>query len=372
MVECYRRTVVVVDREAAPHAAEKSRRKNSKLCNRRDFVSFRPLGRPLEAPPRIPAPPRSGPTAGAAAGSGPSVAGGRMGVDRPTLSEIPKKGKDPETSSSRARATPKSKKKAKAAAESASPAASRLPTMEETPEGAVSLPLLQLACGTVMEVVSAKPCQLRAEFELTSDKAGEVAGGTVVYVLEQRQTADGATRMSIVPEGQTASIGWLTGITKDGKKNLSELGRPVLEVIAAKPLAARAAFELTSDKAGEVACKALIHVLDARETADGAIRVAYCAEGASAVKGWVTAVTKDGTINLALVKDFKAHKASGGSATADASAAPTGGAGSPNAQASSKSSSKKESKAESAGKAPATSSDVPNDAPAAAVILVSC
>ena len=203
-------------------------------------------------------------------------------------------------------------------------------TLEEEPSG-VSQPLLQMACATIMEVVSAKPCQLRAEFELTSDKAGEVAGGTVVYVIEQRQTADGAMRMSIVPEGQTSSIGWLTGITKDGKKNVQELGRPVLEVIAAKPLAARAAFELTSGKAGEVACKALIHVLEARATADGAFRVAYALEGSDATKGWVTGVTKDGTVNLQLVREFKAHRASGGGggdsggATAsDATPAPTG------------------------------------------------
>ena len=229
-----------------------------------------------------------------------------MVAHAPSLSTdaVKKKDKDHSESSSSRNHSSRKKKKARVVE---APAA--LPTLvEEAESSTVTLPLLQLASGTVMEVTSAK-CQLRAEFELTSDKAGEVAAGMVVYVVEQRPTADGATRMSIVPEGQTASIGWLTGITKDGKRNLTELGRPVLEVVAPKPLAARAQFELTSGKAGEVACKALIHVLDARETADGAFRVAYALEGGSAIKGWVTAVTKDGTENVVLVKDFKAHRA---------------------------------------------------------------
>jgi hypothetical protein len=204
------------------------------------------------------------------------------------------------------------------------------PPVAEAPSASSSPPshpLLHFACGTVWEVVSAKPCQLRADFELTSDKAGEVAGGTIVYVLDQRPTPDGATRMSVCPEGQSASIGWLTGITKDGKKNLQQLGRPVCEVIAAKPLAARAAFELTSAKAGEVACKAMIHVLEAKETADGAHRVAYASAGSDSPKGWVTAITKDGTVNLSLVKDVKATLAASAVVSGGVdSPAPTGGA----------------------------------------------
>ena len=204
------------------------------------------------------------------------------------------------------------------------------PPVAEAPSASSSPPshpLLHFACGTVWEVVSAKPCQLRADFELTSDKAGEVAGGTIVYVLDQRPTPDGATRMSVCPEGQSASIGWLTGITKDGKKNLQQLGRPVCEVIAAKPLAARAAFELTSAKAGEVACKAMIHVLEAKETADGAHRVAYASAGSDSPKGWVTAITKDGTVNLSLVKDVKATLAASAVTSGGVdSPAPTGGA----------------------------------------------
>jgi hypothetical protein len=278
------------------------------------------------------------------------------------VSPIPKvpKSKDPVESSERS-SRPKAKKKASKEKEE--------PGLESTPEepsdSSSGPPWLRLALSTVMEVVSAKPCQLRTEFELTSDKAGEVGGGTVVYVLEQRQTADGATRMSVCPEGQSASIGWLTGVTKDGKQNLQELGRPVCEVIASKPLAARATFELTSGKAGEVACKALIHVLEARETSDGAHRVAYALAGeGTSPKGWVTAITKDGSENVSLVKDFKGHKAGGAPAVAPTGAAPS----SPSSAPSGKRAAKAPAAPVAAAPAPAAgSSSVP---PAAAKLII--
>merc|ERR1712232_68726 len=86
-------------------------------------------------------------------------------------------------------------------------------------------------------------------------------------------------------------IGRLTGVTKDGKKNLHDVGRPVVEVVAAKALA-REAFELTLDKAGEVSVGAFVHLLEMRETRDGRLRVAFAPEGGATIKGCVTAVTK--------------------------------------------------------------------------------
>ena len=203
------------------------------------------------------------------------------------------------------------------------PEAVPLTPLAEERGGAGEVPLLTLAKSPLMKVTAAKPCQLRAECELTSDKAGEVASGVTVHVVEQRQTADGATRMAVVPEGQHAIIGWLTGVTKDGKKNLDDLGRPVCVVSAAKALAAREAFELTSGKAGELPVGGSFHVCEVRETADGAQRIAYAPEGSDDVKGWVTAITKDGTVNVAL----KSGGSSGAGAAADPT--PTGSGGSP-------------------------------------------
>ena len=182
--------------------------------------------------------------------------------------------------------------------------------------GAPSSPLLHCAVSPLMEPAGSKGLKLRAEFDLTSAEAGELPPGTACHVLETRPTADGALRMAVVPEGELVAIGWLTGVTKDGKKNLTDLGRPVCEVTAAKPLAAREAFELTSGKAGELAVGAFFHVLEVRETADGAQRVAYAAEGTETVQGWVTLITKDGTENLRLCKGRRAA----------APASPTGGA----------------------------------------------
>jgi hypothetical protein len=167
-------------------------------------------------------------------------------------------------------------------------------------------------------VSGSKPLQLRVDFDLNSAKAGELPSGKAVHAIESRQTADGAVRMAVTPEGSAIILGWLTGVTKDGKKQLHELGHPVLQVIAAKPLAARDAFDLTSGKAGELAVNAFVHAFEARATADGAWRIGYAPEGASTIKAWVTAVTKDGTENLALLVGRRAGSSNGAGASASA------------------------------------------------------
>ena len=287
----------------------------------------------------------------------------RMVASTPPLAVSSTKGKgkgDGDLGSSSGRGTPKSKKK-KAVPETPEP----LPTLAEEPDGLAGAPLLSLAIGQMMECVSAKACQLRAEFDLTSDKAGELPAAAVVHVIEQRPTADGAVRMNVVPQGQLTSIGWLTGVTKDGKKNMSVLGRPVLEVIAAKALAAREAFALTSGKAGELAVGAFVHLLEAKQTADGAYRVSYAMEGTETVRGWVTAITKDGNANFALVKDYRAHKASdaaGGGSSSDDPAAPTGAT--PRASPGGK------GKGKAASIAPPAAADASGDMPAAVAKLL--
>ena len=202
--------------------------------------------------------------------------------------------------SARGKTSNRKSKSAKAAADGggAGTSAGGLASIAEDTRS--SNPMLLCAISPLVEVAGTKPLQLRAEFDLSSEKAGELASGMHVHVIEQRPTPDGAIRMAIAPEGTSTLLGWLTGISKDGKKNVAEIGRPVLEVAAAKPLAARDAFELTSGKAGELAVGAFVHVIEARATADGAWRIGYASEGTEYVKAWVTAVTKDGVENLAM------------------------------------------------------------------------
>ena len=66
-----------------------------------------------------------------------------------------------------------------------------------------------------------KALQARAEFELTSAKAGEIAPGASVYLLSVRQTADLAWRVGFASEGEEEGgiKAWVTAITKDGLEN---------------------------------------------------------------------------------------------------------------------------------------------------------
>ena len=94
--------------------------------------------------------------------------------------------------------------------------------------------------------------------------------------------------------------GWITSITSSGVQNLKTLSRPLVEVSAVKALQARAEFELTSAKAGEIAPGASVYLLSVRQTADLAWRVGFASEGEEegGIKAWVTAITKDGLENF--------------------------------------------------------------------------
>lgn len=177
--------------------------------------------------------------------------------------------------------------------------ASNLAAGREPPDVALAM----MTCSQTMlyEVAGSKALQLRTEFELTSDKAGELAIGRYVHVLEQKMTDDGKTRMAVMAEADTTILGWLTGSSADGKKNLKVVGRPVLQVTAAKPLVARAACDLASEKASELAPDAYVHVMEYKKMSDGAYRVGYAMEGKEKIKAWVTAISKDGVSNLEII-----------------------------------------------------------------------
>jgi hypothetical protein len=104
--------------------------------------------------------------------------------------------------------------------------------------------VMTISTGELMEVLGGKGLQLRAKFELISEKVGELPPGKAVHVVEQKMTEDGKTRMAVIAEGDMSILGWLTGSAADGKKNLKVVGRPVLQVVAAKALVARAECDL--------------------------------------------------------------------------------------------------------------------------------
>jgi len=111
-------------------------------------------------------------------------------------------------------------------------------------------------------------------------------------------TDDGKTRMCVAPEGGITPLGWITGRAADNKSNLKEAGRAVMHVVAPKALVAREGFDLTTPKVKDLAAGAYVHVMETRQTSDGAYRVAFAMEGKDVVKGWVTAISKDGALNL--------------------------------------------------------------------------
>ena len=90
-------------------------------------------------------------------------------------------------------------------------------------------------------VISApKPLLARGEFDLQSSRVGELAPGTKVHVLETRALSDGGKRVRLSLQGQSAPYGWVTAVTKSGQENLQP---HLFEVVAAKPLLVRSAFD---------------------------------------------------------------------------------------------------------------------------------
>ena len=58
-----------------------------------------------------------------------------------------------------------------------------------------------------------KPAIVRTGVDLSSERVGDVAPGSVVTVVEYASLADGSRRARI-------ESGWLTSVTKDGRANL--------------------------------------------------------------------------------------------------------------------------------------------------------
>jgi hypothetical protein len=81
-----------------------------------------------------------------------------------------------------------------------------------------------------------QPALVRAGVELNSEKVGEVAPGTLVSILEERENADGSKRACFALENDVEQHGWITSITASGVTNLKTMTRPLVEVIAAKAL----------------------------------------------------------------------------------------------------------------------------------------
>ena len=121
-----------------------------------------------------------------------------------------------------------------------------------------------------------------------------------MHVLETRSTDDGVRRARVALEGREAPYGWLTAVSKDGITNL----RLAVHEVCSKPTLIRSAFELNSDKVGELPPGTRVHVVETRSTADGARRACVALESQIAwapimrAHGWLTATTKDGSSNI--------------------------------------------------------------------------
>lgn len=159
--------------------------------------------------------------------------------------------------------------------------------------------LVTIVTKEVMQVVAnSKPLQLRSGFDISSEKAGELLARKAVHIIEERMTDDGKTRMCVSAEGSVKPLGWITGRSADNKSNLKEAGHAVMQVIAAKALVAREGLDLASPKVKDLAAGAYVHVKEIEKTFDGAYRIGYAMEGKDVIKGWVTAISKDGALNL--------------------------------------------------------------------------
>ena len=88
------------------------------------------------------------------------------------------------------------------------------------------------------QVVAPKPLLVRRAFDVKSEKLGEIAPGTLVFVLDSRQMADGSRRTHFAfatPSGGMSEGGWVTSLTKDGAETMAvaERGRRQAPVLAA-------------------------------------------------------------------------------------------------------------------------------------------
>ena len=80
----------------------------------------------------------------------------------------------------------------------------------------------------LFEVMTPKPLLVRKEFDLKSEKLGEIAPGTLVFVLEVRAASDGSQRTHFAfatASGGMSAGGWVTSVTKDGAENLAVAAR---------------------------------------------------------------------------------------------------------------------------------------------------
>ena len=106
----------------------------------------------------------------------------------------------------------------------------------DAPAAAVKLILAARIPGSI---VAAKAALVRAGVELTSDKVGEVAPGSLVHILEERENVDGSRRAQFSLENDLRPHGWITSITSSGVQNLRTLSRPLVEATASKALQVR-------------------------------------------------------------------------------------------------------------------------------------
>ena len=169
------------------------------------------------------------------------------------------------------------------------------PAAEDEP---VSWDYLNIASRPLHEVII-QPVLVYAEADLSSDVASDPLDvGTRLHVLKRRELDDGSIRAYAALEDQDEPVGWFTLAATDGTATTRPVSRHIHEIIAAKPVLARAGVELSTEEVSRLPSGMRVFVIQLKDQSDGGQRACVVLEGQNKPLGWLTYFTRDGTYNL--------------------------------------------------------------------------
>ena len=143
--------------------------------------------------------------------------------------------------------------------------------------------------------VAAEPRELmvNAECDPSSSVVAELQPLRRLRVLVSQKLDDGTVRACIVLEGSTTPLGWVTSMSADGVPHIYLYSRPLYEVCTAPKV--RLSYDPTSRFVKQLPVGLKLHVVEARRTAEGALRVCIVPVGQTEPLGWITAKKPDGS-----------------------------------------------------------------------------
>lgn len=143
--------------------------------------------------------------------------------------------------------------------------------------------------------VAAEPRELEvnAECDPNSSVVAELQPLRRLRVLVTRKLEDGTVRACVVLEGSTTPLGWVTSMSADGVPHIYLYSRPLYEVCTSPKV--RSSYDPTSRFVKQLPIGLKLHVVEARRTAEGALRVRIVPVGQTEPLGWITAKKPDGS-----------------------------------------------------------------------------